>query len=138
MNHTINPVDMLEKNAEYLVAAYGYFELKLRNICARQAGISGPLDAAEARKLLKHHSDVRFPDDKTWQELMMLKKIRNVLLHSAGRIEERNLLEHCRKRGVIRETDGAHFIEATPAYKNLVRSTVIKFFEDFRVLNENN
>jgi hypothetical protein len=136
MNHHDSPVDMLDANADYVVTAYDYFESKMRRICARLTGISGPMAAAEARKLIRHHAQARFPDDRIWQELMMLKKIRNVLLSGGGRVEERGLLVFCLKRKIIQETTGIHRLEITPAYKALVRETVLRFFDDFRELNE--
>lgn len=122
-------MDIFTKRAEYIVAAYAYFERRMREICEQRTGISGPLDAAEARKLIHRHAPMKLPDGKLWQELMMLKKIRNVLLSSAGRLEERSLLTYALKRGIVGETGGIHRVQISEAYKKAVREMVIGFFD---------
>lgn len=129
------PVDNLDTRTEYVIAAYAYFERRLREICAERTGISGPLDAAEARKLIGRHAPMKMSGDKLWWELMMLKKVRNVILSSGGRLEKRDLLAYARKRGIVRETDGINYIQINDEYKMTVRGVITDFFEDLRALN---
>ncbi len=129
------PVDNLDTRTEYVVAAYAYFERRLREICAERTGISGPMDAAEARKLIHHHAPMTMPDNKIWGELMMIKKIRNVILSSAGRLGERNVLAYAVKRGIVREVEGIHYVQISDEYKKIARETIVRFFETLRSLN---
>lgn len=128
-------MDNFDRQTEYVIAAYSYFERHLRMLCAARTGISGPLDAAEARKLINHHAPMKLPGDKLWHELMMIKKIRNVILSSAGRLEERGLLAYAAKRGIMREEEGVRYVQISEAYKMAVKKMIADFFEELRSLN---
>jgi hypothetical protein len=128
-------VDNFDTRTEYIIAAYAYFERRLREICAERTGISGPLDAAEAWKLIRHHTPMTMPGNKLWGELMMLKKIRNVIVSSAGRLGERSLLTYAMKRGIVKEIGPVPYIHVTDEYKSSVRGNIVKFFEELHSLN---
>ena len=77
------------------------------------------------------------PDNKTWGELMMIKKIRNVILSSAGKLDERSLLAYAMKRGIMQEIEGIRSIRITDEYKQVARETIVGFFEQLHSLNHN-
>ncbi|HJV33297.1 MAG TPA: hypothetical protein VJ694_04690 [Patescibacteria group bacterium] len=122
-------MDNSNKHAEYVVTAYAYFERRMRELCAERTGISGPMDADEARKLIHRHAPMKLPGGKLWWELMMLKKISNVLRENAGRLEEHALLHYCRKAGIADEEGAARSIRVTPEYSDRVRKLVLEFFQ---------
>ena len=120
------PVNNFTPETEYVVAAYRHFERKMRERCAKETGITGPLTADEARRMIAKHSTARLPGGKLWQELMMLKKIVNVLHESGGNLGERSLFHYCRKLGIA---DDVGHVEVTQEYKSYVRKLVFEFLQ---------
>jgi hypothetical protein len=119
-------VNNFAPETEYVIAAYRHFERKVRELCAKETGISGPLEAGEARRMISKRSAIRLPGGKLWQELMMLKKVVNVLIESGGKLNELSLLHYCRKSGIASDSGR---IRVTREYKSYARGLVIEFLK---------
>ncbi|MDF1532267.1 MAG: hypothetical protein P1P72_08145 [ANME-2 cluster archaeon] len=75
----------------FLVTCYSYFEHELIQECdSKVSGIE------EAKNYLINDASIDFSIDKSWNEILDIKKIRNCIVHSEGILDDCRFAKHIR------------------------------------------
>jgi hypothetical protein len=65
-----------------------------------------------AQTYFKKVAELRFPDQKEWEELLRLFRIRNAIVHAWGRTEEKNCDKLPKVKGFTVSPEGKIWLEA--------------------------